>query len=198
MELVAGGVVGAALGVIAMWAIAQRHRDRRVAFFWGKEPRPWPNLPERPPEDEMDRMLLRQDPLILIDRSPLVRVIGVGQSQSADGATIECVSIEVREAGCRGLLRTLAPGGGLHGPWSPDTAAVSRIPRVEDDLGTSYTVTMPGWIGGDREAELLFRFAPSPPATAHGLVIRAPKVPPFALPAAERSEEFWTFEIPTN
>lgn len=40
--------------------------------------------------------------------------------------------------------------------------------------------------------------AAPPPAKAHGLVIRTPKVPPFALPGAERSEEFWTFTIATN
>lgn len=140
-------------------------------------------------------MQLRNDPLLLVDRSPLVRVIGGGETQSADGVTIECISVEVRQSGCRALLRAVAPEGGLHGPWRVGSPPVDHVPSVEDDLGTAYTVTMPGWIGGDRAAELLFRFAPSPPVSAPRLVIRAPKAPPFALPAIEPRGDFWTFEL---
>jgi hypothetical protein len=197
VELIVGAVVGAALAAIAMWAIGRR-RSRSGVRYFGTGRRPWSNWPERPSEDEREQMLLRQDPLVVVDRSPLVHVLGIGQSQSAGGTTVECVSIEVREAGCRGLLRTLAPGGGLYGPWSSDTAAISRVPSVDDDLGTSYTVTMPTWTGSDRAAELLFRFAPPPPATARVLVIHAPKVAPFALPTVERPGESWTFEIPMS
>ena len=190
MELTAV-VAGGLLGAIVVWILMSRRRRRMGVYSWStKRPLPWPSWPERPTEDEREQMQLRNDPLLLIDRSPLVRVVGGGETQTADGVTIECISVEVRESGCRALLRAVTPRGGLHGPWRAGSPPVDHVPRVEDDLGTAYTVTMPGWTGGERASELLFRFAPPPPVTARRIVIRAPKAPPFALPAIEPTGEF--------
>jgi hypothetical protein len=47
-------------------------------------------------------MQLRSDPLLLIDRSPLSRVVAVGQTQTGDGTTVECIALEFRHDAGRG------------------------------------------------------------------------------------------------
>lgn len=195
MELIVAGLVGAAIGAAVIWLTGRRRAGGAGTFRFTDQQRPRPTWPKPPSRDEVERMQLRQDPLLLVDRSPLARAIGVGQSQTGDGVTVECVVIEVRESGGRGLLRTLAPDGRLFGPWPEGAAPMDPVPRLEDDVGTVYTVTMPQWTGGDYTAEMLFRFAPAPPVGARQLVIRAPRTPPFAQPSAVSTDGSWVFEV---
>ncbi len=174
---------------------ATRYSARAAFYRVSDRKQLWPSWPKAPSPGEMEQVQLRQDPLLLIDRSPLVGLVGVGQSQSGDGVTIICVVIELREGGGRGLLRTLAPTGGLHGPRPEGAAPVDPVPRLEDDRGTAYTVTMPSWTSGDCSADMLFRFAPAPPAAARRLVVRVPRTPPYALPAAGPNDGSWVFEV---
>lgn len=161
MDPIIAGIVGAAIGAVGVWLIERQRAPHGVVRYWGGgRRRPWQRPAIPPSADEIERLQLNQDPLIVTDRSPLVRVIGVGEAQSADGVTVECVSLELRESGGRGLLRTHAAGG-LHGPWPEGRVPTNPTPRLEDDLGTAYEVTMPGWTGGDRDAEMVFRFAPT-------------------------------------
>jgi hypothetical protein len=156
---------------------------------------PWPSWPKPPTPEEREQINLRNDPLLLIDRSPLSRVVGVGQTQTRDGATVEYIAIELRHAGGRGLLRSMTPGGRQFGPESVGAHPINPVPRLEDDLGTAYAVTMPQWTGDERNSEMLFRFAPVPPAEARRLVIRAPRAWPYGPASGASTEVWWSFEV---
>ena len=185
-------VVGA---VLSIYVLVLRRPNSALRIGFSDTQRPWPTWPKPPSPNERERMQLRQDPLLLIDRSPLDRVIGVGQAQTSDGVTVECVAIELRGAGGRGLLRTLTPQGHLFSLAAEGAKPTDPVPRLEDDLGTSYTVTMPQWTGGDYTSEMLFRFAPVPPADARRLIIRAPRSYPYGPSRADATDQWWVFDV---
>ncbi len=142
--------------------------------------------------DGVDRKL-QDDALTGIHRSPLVRVIAVGEVQSSDGATVECISLELREGGGIGLLRGYAAEASS-GPRPAGATPTDPTPSIADDLGTTYRVTMPSWTGDDRATEMVFRFAPTPPVEARRIFISAPRTPPLSsrwMVAAAR----WVFEV---
>jgi len=104
-----------------------------------------------------------------IARSPLSRVIGVGAVQTSDGTTIECISVELREAGGRGLVRVHSSKGYRRPPRNPpDRPRDPAPPRLRDDLDTNYAVGWNSWGGGgggDDFSEFTggFWFAPAAP-----------------------------------
>jgi len=169
-------------------AYRMHDRGRRRASGWVR----FPPLAR----DAIDRMRPASSPLPLIGWSPLRQAIGVGKVQLDDRMSIECISVELREAGGRILLRIHATGGGLQGPWLPGRAPIHPIVIVKDDVGTTYTATMRSWMGSDHDAELAIWFAPAPPETAQLLVVDAPRTPPFVHPLDPRREGAWTFTIP--
>jgi hypothetical protein len=195
MELIVAGLVGAAVGAAVVWLTGRRRRGMGASYRFTDKSRPWPSWPKSPNPEEREQMKLRQDPLLLIDRSPLRRVVGVGQTLTADGATVECIAIELRDDGGRGLLRSMTPGGRHIGTESVGQQPIDPVPRLEDDLGTAYAVTMPQWRGDEYSSEMLFRFTPVPPAEARQLVIRAPRAWPYGPSNGASTEDWWSFEV---
>lgn len=101
-----------------------------------------------------------------LDRSPLLRVLGIGAAVEADGIAVEFLAVELRAGG--GAITLRAHGSGLASP-----RGVVRWPRVAitDDLDTRY-VLVPGGGGGSEESmQYEVRFAPAPPAEARTLDI---------------------------
>ncbi len=107
--------------------------------------------------------------LVRIDGSPLQRVIGVGKTSVAQGVTVELLAIEVRQAGCRGLLRFRTPGGASN----PETFMPMGPPEVAvaDDRATHYETGAASMSQSGTGGEAGFNFAPPPPADARRLTI---------------------------
>lgn len=135
-----------------------------------------------------------------IAQSPLSRVIGVGEAQTSDGITVECTSLELREAGGRGLVRVHSSRG--YGPPRnpPDRPRDPAPPSLRDDLGTDYAVGWSSWGAGGGGADYSeftgeFWFAPAPPAAAGRLTVSIPQLDPTGgLPKPELPP--WVFDVP--
>lgn len=113
-------------------------------------------------EDSMRLFEQMQD----VDRSPLVRVLGIGAAVETDGITVEFIALELRGSG--GAITLRAHGGGLASP-----RGMVRWPTVtiSDQLHTRYVV-VPGGGGGNEESmQYELRFAPAPPADVRTLHI---------------------------
>jgi hypothetical protein len=113
-------------------------------------------LPEGVPPEEWAKFLEAM-PLMEVPASPLIRVIGVGQSVDTNGITVELLAIEIREAGAVIHWRARA---------ASDLPMLMAEVSVSDDLGTAYSV-MPAESGsGDRHWQGQTYFAPGPPPGA--------------------------------
>lgn len=137
-----------------------------------------------------------------IARSPLVRVVDAGRASADAGVAVELLAIEIREAGCRCLLR-------FHTARSLEESRVitglgPQEPKVHDDVGTAYTSSPGGRsVDGRGEGELDFLFSPSPPKSARVLTVSIRRFTcgfPLRLrgapvSATESLDGFWTFEI---
>ena len=101
-----------------------------------------------------------------LDRSPLVRVLGIGAAVETDGITVEFLAVELRGGG--GAITVRAQGSGL-----ASSGGVARWPRVTitDDLDTTYVVLPGGGGGNDESWQYELRFAPAPPPEARTLDI---------------------------
>ncbi len=198
-------VVGAFLagGIVAMLAERAFHASGRHGLHL-RPLRPTAGLRRariQPSSDELEQMLRAYDLLSLIARSPLSRVIGVGAAQTSDGTTVEFISVELREAGARGLVRVHSSKG--YGP--PRILPDRRLgepapPSMQDDLGTEYAVGWSSWGGGgggDDYSEFTgeFWFVPVPPVAAGRLAVSIPQLDPSGG-APEQEGPPWLFDVP--
>jgi hypothetical protein len=113
-----------------------------------------------------------------LDRSPLVRVIGIGRVIESDGITVEFLALELRERG--GVVTLRAHGREL----APERGEV-RWPMVTitDDARTPYVLAPGGGGGGEDSMQYELRFVPSPP----------PHVPMLDIGVVEFSSTAWPF-----
>ena len=155
--------------------------------------------PTQPSPEELDVVLRGYELFQAIERSPLSRVIGVGATQTSDGITIECISIELRGAGGRGFLRVhstdvFRASVGMH-----DRPREPASPTIQDDLGTDYTVAWSarGGSGGDDYSEVTaeFVFVPTPPSGANRLEVSIPRLDPSGHPQDPKLTP-WVFGVP--
>jgi hypothetical protein len=98
-----------------------------------------------------------------IEASSLVRVVPIGQSVTAHGASVELIALEIREAGAVLYVRA-----------RPSTPRRIGDPQaaVSDDAGTDYRVVYWSWDGTDRVATGRIELTPAPPPGASVLKIR--------------------------
>jgi hypothetical protein len=113
-----------------------------------------------------------------LERSSLVRVLGIGAVVETDEITVEFLALELRGGG--GVITLRARGSGLASP------SMVRWPQVTiaDDLGTTYDVVPGGGGGGEESMQYELRFAPSPPAGA----------PSLDIAVVDFSSTHWPFE----
>ena len=203
MDLVAAAVVGFALGGTAVWLLGRRGSS--ASFSWASGHRsitPLRRTPHRLPPGELEALVHNAERLAHIDASPLQRVIGVGKISVALGVTVELLAIEVREAGCRGLLRFRTPGEASN----PATFMPMGPPEVTvaDDRATRYDTGAASMSQSDTGGTAGFNFAPPPPADARRLTItierfEARASPPGSrIPAHREVPGPWTFEVDLN
>lgn len=103
-----------------------------------------------------------------LERSRLVRVIGVGLTVEAAEISVEFLAVEVREVG--GVVTVRASGAPV---MHSSRAARPASPNlsVSDDVGTRYIVVPGGGGGGEGSMQYDMRFMPSPPAAATRLTL---------------------------
>jgi hypothetical protein len=101
-----------------------------------------------------------------LDRSPLVRVIGIGRVMESDGVTVEFLALELRAGGGSVTLRA-------HGRGLASARGTMQWPTmaIKDDVGTPYVLIPGGGGGGEDSMQYELRFVPSPPAGAQMLDI---------------------------
>ena len=154
---------------------------------------------DQPSPEEFEAMLHSYNLFQAMERSPLSRVIGVGAVQSSDGITVEFISVELREAGGRGVVRFHSSQGYRPSMGPPGSPREPAPPTIQDGVGTRYSVA---WSsrgasgGGDySEATAEFVFAPAPPPGPHQLEISVPRLDP---PGDRRrpASAPWVFELP--
>lgn len=154
----------------------------------------------QPSSEEFEEMLRGYNLFAPLARSLLSRVIGVGAVQTSDGTTIEFISVELREAGGRGLVRVLSSKRYRPPQNPPDRARDPARPSMQDDLGTDYAVGWSSWGGGggrDDYSEFMgeFWFAPAPPVAAGRLTVSIPQLDPSgSQPGPELPP--WVFVVP--
>jgi hypothetical protein len=114
-----------------------------------------------------------------LDRSALVRVLGLGRVIESDGITVEFLALEVREGGGAVTLRA-------HGRELAPARQMVRWPRmtIADDAGTRYLLAPGGGSGGEDSMQYELRFVPSPP----------PHVPVLDIAVVEFSSTAWPFD----
>ena len=200
MDLVAAAVVGFALGGTAVWLLGRRGSSAPISLASGhRSIAPLRRTPHRLPPGELEALVHNAERLAHIDASPLQRVIGVGKVSVAQGVTVELLAIEVREAGCRGLLRFRTPGEASNlesfMPMGPPEVTVA------DDRATRYETGAASMSQSDTGGEAGFNFAPPPPADARRLMITIGRfegraAPPGSrIPAHREVPGLWTFEV---
>lgn len=154
----------------------------------------------QPSPEDVQEMLRGYNLFVSIARGPLSRVIGVGAEQTSDGTTVEFISVELRKAGGRGLVRVHSSKG--YGPPRnpPDRPSSPSPPSIQDDLGTDYAVGWSSWggSGGDddhSEFTAEFWFAPAPPSGARRLEVSIPQLDPSGV-RQESELPPWVFDVP--
>ena len=187
MDVILAAVLGFVLGVAAVWLVEREGRARRNGavhhFGTGRSAAAaLVRSPQQMPPAEMAQLRRNVDQLVQVDRSGLRRVLGVGASAVVGDLTVELIAVEIREAGCRGILRFRSGGDELDDA-KPFRAFGEPEVTVHDDLGTAYETGLAGWSGSSSGGEAEFHVAPPPPAGAHRLSIvierfRESRLPP--------------------
>lgn len=162
VDVIVGVVRGIAIGALVTWVALHRIQRRGSGsshrFATGRWKVPLARSPAQMPPAELEQLLHSVNQLGGIDASALHAVIGVGASSIVGDLTVELIAIEIREAGCRGILRFRFSGG------EPEVT-------VTDDRGTPYETGLASWSGSANGGQAEFHFAPRPPADAHQLTI---------------------------
>lgn len=174
MDVILATVLGFVIGAVAVWLVdrqASRRRSGTVHFGTARSSiAPLVRSPHQLSPAEIERLRRAVDLLVGIDASALREVIGVGASSVVRDMAVELIAIEIREAGCRGILRFRCGSGEIDAA-QPFPAIGEPEVTVADDLGTGYETGLAGWSGSADRGEAEFRFAPRPPADAHRLTI---------------------------
>jgi hypothetical protein len=118
-----------------------------------------------------------------LERSPLVRVVGIGESVETEGVTVDFLALELRQKG--GVITLRATGG----PVAKDRGAL-LWPKltVADDVGTEFVVVPGGAGGGEGSMQYDLRFAPSPPAAARIIELAILSFSPTEMPFGSAAE----------
>jgi len=178
MDAVPWIAFGIAIGGLITWGAMRRIGRRRSSGRWSS---PLVRSRDQAPPAELAESLRAVDQLVGIDASALREVIGVGLTSTHGEVTVELIAIEIREQGCRGILRyrstieidesrPFAPFG------EPEVT-------IADSAGTAYRTGLASWSGSLSGGEAGFHFAPPPPDDAGQLTItikrfREPRLPP--------------------
>ena len=116
--------------------------------------------------DELDRREAKQlfERMQELDRSSLVRVLGIGRAIESDGITVEFLALELRGGGGSITLRA-------HGRGLASARGMVRWPRmaITDDVETKYVIGPGEGGGGEDSMQYELRFIPAPPAGARTL-----------------------------
>ena len=129
--------------------------------------------------------------VIGVEMSPLRRIVIVGQSTEAAGASVELTTIELRATGgvAIAVVHTTPPDARLAGPFARVTVA--------DDVGTVYGPAAQGSGGSPFVSRHDIHFAPTPPAAARRLIVR---IEEFANPFPGQGPRHlvgpWEFLVP--
>jgi hypothetical protein len=206
VDVILAIVVGFVLGIAAVWLVEREGRGRRqgAVHHFGtarSSVAPLVRSPHQVPPAEMAALRRSVDQLVQVDASALRHVIGVGAVSVVGELTVELIAIEIRDAGCRGILR-FRDGRGTIDAGPPFTPVGEPEVTVADDLGTAYETGLAGWSGSASGGEAEFHFAPRPPAQARRLSIgserfsasRLPPDGPWSGPR-EGTPEPWTFTV---
>jgi hypothetical protein len=187
VDVILPTALGFVIGAVAVWLVGRQisRRGSGTSYHFGT-PR-WSiarlvRSPHQMPPAEIERLLHAVDVLGGIDTSAFRQVIGVGASSVVGAVTVELIAIEIREAGCRGILR-FRSGSGEMDATQPFTPIGEPEVTVADDLSTGYETGLAGWGGSASGGEAEFHFAPRPPADARRLTIvierfRESRLPP--------------------
>lgn len=204
MDVIVAAALGFVAGGGAVWLLGRRGSG--TTFLIAKRQRsiaPLRRSPQQLPPTELERLIHNAGQLAAIDGSALRQVIGMGRSSVANGVTVELIAIEVREAGCRCLLRFRLAGAEMDGELyrpvgSPEVTVV-------DDLSTRYETGMADISQSGTGGEASFHFAPPPPADARRLTIvikrfEEPRLPPERSPSSPGGDTPgpWTFDVETR
>ena len=187
VDVILAIVLGFVLGVAAVWLVEREGRARRGGGVhrFGTDRSSVASLvrsPHQMPPAEMAQLRRNVDQLVRVDTSALQSVVGVGASVVVGDLTVELIAVEIREAGCRGILRYRS-GSGTIEDGQPLTSIGEPEVTVADDLVTAYETGLAGWSGSASGGEAEFHFAPRPPDGAHLLTIvierfRESRLPP--------------------
>jgi hypothetical protein len=132
----------------------------------------------------IDQLRTAQELRRVLAWSAFVRNITVGDAVTANGVTVELVAIELRDDGCRGILRRHAAERPDGSEASPNILLADIV--LSDDLATSYEVGSGPWTG-DNENEAEFLCRPRPPAGAAHLDVRITRLVPWPPPGPATS-----------
>ena len=148
----------------------------------------WPG--PSPEDSDLFKTALQHD---AVQRSPLVRVVAIGQDVEFEGLMLELIALEIRLAGA--VLYWRAQSTGEHLTGGPDFA-------VTDDVGTVYTLLPPTWVASEGLANGDTHLVPPPPETARTMRIEVGQIGGFApsmMPPGFVSDEplagRWTFDF---
>lgn len=173
MDVILAAVVGMAVGGVAFWIVGRQAARRSGVRHFGTGPSwlaPLVRSPYQMAPDEMARLRRSVDMLVGVDASALREVIGVGAASVVHDLTVELIAIEIREAGCRGILRFTSAMAGID-EAHPFAALGEPEVTVADELDTAYETGLGSWSGSPTRGEAEFHFAPRPPDDAHRLSI---------------------------
>lgn len=187
MDVVLATMLGFAIGAVAVWLVERQISRRRLGsvYHFGTARSSIARLvrsPHQVPPAEIERLRHAVDLLVGIDTSALREVIGVGASSVVRDLTVELIAIEIREVGCRGILRFRSGNSEMDATQSFTAIGEPEV-TVADDLSTGYETGLAGWSGSATGGEAEFHFAPRPPADARRLTIiierfRESRLPP--------------------
>ena len=204
MDAILWVALGIAIGGLTIWVARPRIDRRRLgttyAFGTGRWGSPLVRSRDQMPPAELEQLRRAVDQLVGIDTSALREVIGVGASSTQGEVTVELIAIEIREEGCRGILRYRSV---IEIDESrPFTRFGEPEVTVTDGVGTHYETGLASWSGSTSGGEAGFHFAPPPPNDAGPLTItinrfresRLPPGHPFSGPPEGISGP-WTFVV---
>lgn len=125
-----------------------------------------------------------------IDRSSLVRVLGIAETVETEGIRVELIALEIRAAGAVLYWKAHSRDQGILGP--ADLA-------MTDDAGTKYQVLATAGSGGEQSWNGQYTVSPAPPA-GRRLQIDVRKFEGFGerFPGAPRSgpvDGLWRFDV---
>jgi hypothetical protein len=183
-----GVIAGLVLGLAVVLAgLAMNSRSRSMHRF-GTASAPLIAMDE-PAHESIARMSGDAMRVAGVDAGSLHKVIGLGDTVTAAGVTVELIALEIRDDGCVATVVTHT-----RPPIGP--AGHFAVVEVTDDVATEYVASGAGSGGaGPAASRHELRLAPAPPPDARTLTIRIDRfVDPFPGPLTELRGP-WEFAV---